>query len=525
MDLITNRVLYKIFEEYALKQGEKDFLLFEKDPNQIVKWTYSEFLNDVKRVILYLTDIGITKGEVITIHMENNPVHILFELAASYMGVIVLPTDPSCTEYELEYFITHSESKMVVVEPSKICLVEKLSKKINIRTITLAFNSNINQKSKYFVIDDDLKKYNPSSLDIMNEQEHTSIVMYLYTSGTTSNPKAVMISNAVIEYGARVLSKHTNLVKDDRHLISLPLFHAAAQFHALWPSIVSGASIVLTPRFSASRFFEQAYKYNVSVAALFGAPLRFLLNQPKRDFDNMHNLRNITFAQSLTDSMYKEWKNRFKVPLQQLWGMTETVGLPIMSPISLENRNLKAMGKSVIGYECRIISEEDENLSWASEGQLIVKCIPGLTAMSGYYKEIKKTKEIFREIDDSIWLFSGDTVSVDTEGFFYFLDRGKDLIKRGGENISTIQVESIIMEIPDVIDVCVTSTLDSFRDEKVVAAVVLKENSNITSEIIKDYCNKKLSSFKVPSEIIFVKALPRTSVGKIQKEKVKKFFN
>ena len=179
----------------------------------------------------------------------------------------------------------------------------------------------------------------------------------------------------------------------------------------------------------------------------------------------------------------------------------------------------------MLGYECRIISEEEKNISWASEGQLIVKCIPGLTAMSGYYKEVKKTKEIFQEIDKSIWLFSGDTVYSDEEGFFYFVDRGKDLIKRGGENISTVQVESIIMEIPDVVDVCVTSILDSIRDEKVVAAVVLKEDSKITSEKIKNYCSEKLSSFKVPSEFIFVEVLPRTSVGKIQKEKVKFFFN
>ena len=525
MDLITNRVLYTIFEEYAHKQGDKVFLIFEKDPNQIVKWTYSEFLNDVKRVILYLTDIGISKGEVVTIHMDNNPVHILFELAASYMGVIILPTDPSSTEYELEYFISHSESKMVIVEPSKICLLEKLSKKTDVGIITLAYSNDRNQESKYFVIDDDLKKYNPLSLGTISNQDNALTVMYLYTSGTTSKPKAVMVSNAAIEYGSRVLAKHTGLASEDRHLISIPLFHAAAQFHALWPSIVTGSSIVLATRFSASRFFEQAFIYNASMAALFGAPLRFLLNQPKREFDDIHNLRNITFAQSLTESMYIAWSHRFKVPLQQLWGMTETVGLPIMSPISLEDRNLRAMGTSVHGYDCKIIDEEGKNISLGSVGQLIVKCIPGLTAMSGYYKEVKKTKEIFQEIDKSIWLFSGDTVYSDEEGFFYFVDRGKDLIKRGGENISTVQVELIIMEIPDVVDVCVTSILDSLRDEKVVAAVVLKEDSKITSEKIKNYCSEKLSSFKVPSEFIFVEVLPRTSVGKIQKEKVKFFFN
>ncbi len=146
------------------------------------------------------------------------------------------------------------------------------------------------------------------------------VVQLLYTSGTTSRPKAVMLTNANFIYGSEVFRSATGLRHDDRHLIALPLYHSAAQCHALWPSVIAGCSVSILPRFSASRFFEQAARHEATMAALFGAPLRMLLNQPVQAFDRAHRLRNVTYAQNLTPGQYEDWHRRFGAPFAATLG-------------------------------------------------------------------------------------------------------------------------------------------------------------------------------------------------------------
>jgi carnitine-CoA ligase len=314
----------------------------------------------------------------------------------------------------------------------------------------------------------------------------------------------------------------SGLRQEDTHLIALPLFHAAAQCHALWPSLIAGARVVLLPRFSASRYFEQATAYSATMAALFGAPLRMLLNQSEASADHQHSLRNITFAQNLSESQYTAWHERFGVPLQQLWGMTETVGLPLMSPLT-GRRNLAAMGRPVLGYEIKVLVEHEDGFREAAAGeigQLVVLGEPGRTIMRGYLKNPSSTQAALRQLDGHTALFTGDTVYYDDEGFVYFVDRDKDLIKRAGENISSTEVERVIMGHPDVLDVCVVGLPDAIRDECVVAVVVPKR-PDLTAEVIQAECRRALAPFKVPERVEFVDALPRTSVGKIQKNLVR----
>ena len=346
------------------------------------------------------------------------------------------------------------------------------------------------------------------------------IVQLLYTSGTTSRPKGVMLTNACFVYGAEVFAAGSGLRREDRHLVVLPLFHAGAQCHALWPSLVTGASVAVMSRFSASRFFEQAIEYGCTMAALFGALLRMLLNQPERETDAAHAIRNVTFAQNLTPAQYEAWHRRFRAPLQQLWGMTETCGLPVMSPLT-GTRNLAAMGKPVRGYGVSVVDGEGEAVGPGTPGELIVQGIPGRTVMLGYLKNPEATAETLRCRSDGTWLYSGDTVRADGNGFLYFLDRGKDLIRCSGENISSIEVEGVIQECEGVADVCVVGVPDEIRDERVVAAVVARPDATVSEEAIRSDCARRLAAFKVPDRIVFMDVLPRTSVGKIRKQEVR----
>ncbi|MBI3943341.1 MAG: AMP-binding protein [Chloroflexi bacterium] len=521
MDISEYRTLYSVFAEHAGRQPDREYLIYERNDQQVHRWSFSQFLQSVHQAANLLQSLGICEGDVVNLHLGNHPAYPQLILAASYLGATAMPTNPASTADELSYLVTHSESKIIFTQTDCLEVARDVAEEEPGRQIVLC-QTESRPSAGYPVYEAELARQPLEPPPYMGAPE--KVVQLLYTSGTTARPKGVMLTNAHLLYGAETFRGATGLRSEDRHLIALPLFHAAAQCHALWPSLVAGCSMAMMSKFSASRFFEQAITYGGTMAALFGAPLRLLLNQPERPADNTHNLRNVTFAQNLTPAQYVRWHQRFRVPLQQLWGMTETGGLPVMSPLTGE-RNLIAMGRPIVGYEVKVVDEEDREVGPRELGHLLVKGTPGRSIMLGYLKNPGATAKTIRHGADGTWLYSGDTVYYDEKGFVYFVDRGRDLIKRAGENISSTEVEGILMDLPEILDVCVVGMPDALRDEAVVAVVVTKPGSHLTLETIQAHCARHLAAFKVPERVEFVNSLPRTSVGKIQKQIVRDQLN
>jgi crotonobetaine/carnitine-CoA ligase len=514
VDIAGDRTLYSIFCSSAATQPDRLWLIYESSHENLTRWTFAEFLDTIHQAAHLLRQLGISTGDVVNLHLTNHPAYPQVILAASCLGATVLPTSPSCTEDELRYFLEHSGTKLVITQEKYLDTVEAVTK--GSRAIVLIEDGYCNRK--YPCYEAELKQYSRKAPD--GEGRADRIVQLLYTSGTTSRPKAVMLTNTNFIYGSEVFRAATGLRSDDRHLISLPLYHSAAQCHALWPSVIAGSSAAIMSRFSASRFFKQAAKHEATMAALFGAPLRMLLNQPVRTSDRAHRLRNITYAQNLTPPQYDEWHTRFGAPLQQLWGMTELCALPIMSPLAGERR-LSAMGRPVLGYESKIVDESGAELPPNTPGQLIVRGVPGRSMMKGYLKNEAATQQVVRQVNGETWLFSGDTATYDEDGFFYFLDRSGDMIKRSGLNISTSEIESVIAALEGVADVCVCGLPDPTRDESVAAVIVRKPEAQVTADEIRSHCAALLAPHKVPERIEFCEILPRTSVGKVRKNLVR----
>jgi crotonobetaine/carnitine-CoA ligase len=517
MDIAGQRTLYSIFAGYARLQPTKEWLIFERDDRRVFRWSYGEFLESVHRTANLLRSLDVGPGDVVNLHVSNHPAYPQLILAASYLGATVMPTNSVITADELAYLVEHSESKVIVTEARCLDVVREVVARTTLRSVVLC-ETGVDLPADYPIYETELARQ--STTPPPGEGTSESVVELLYTSGTTARPKGVMLTNANFVYSAEVFRAGSGLRSDDRHLIALPLFHAGAQCHALWPSLIAGASVAILSRFSASRFVEQAVAYGGTMAAMFGALLRMLLNQPERPADGAHGLRNVTFAQNLTEDQYAAWHRRYRAPLQQLWGMTETCSLPVMSPLTGE-RNLLAMGRPVLGYEVKVVEEDDREVDVGQPGQLIVRGTPGRTLMRGYLKNPEATARTLREWSDGIWLYTGDTVRADAEGFLYFVDRGRDVIKRAGENISSTEIETAILDCPGVLDICVVGVPDPVRDEAVVAVVVRKPGADLTTADVQAFCARRLASFKVPERVEFVEALPRTSVGKIQKNLVR----
>jgi carnitine-CoA ligase len=516
MDIVGHRTLYSIFRSHADQQPDRNWLTYESSHATLQSWTYAEFLGTIHQAVNLLQRFGIRAGDVVNLHLTNHPIFPQVILAASYIGAIVLPTNPACSEEELRYFLEHSETRLVLTQQEYVNKIKPVA--ATRRCPILLVEDRRTAASPYPCYEVELQR---ESHEFSGGAGSTDkVVQLLYTSGTTSLPKGVMLTNANFIYGSEVFRAATGLRSEDRHLIALPLYHSAAQCHALWPSLMAGCSVSVLSRFSASRFFEQAVSHEATMAALFGAPLRMLLNQPPRNTDHAHRLRNVTFAQNLTLTQYDEWQRRFAAPLQQLWGMTECCALPLMSPLTSERR-LMAMGRPVLGYEVKVVDESGAEVPPRTPGELIVRGIPGHSLMAGYLKNDTATNKALRPMADGVWLFSGDTAVYDEEEFLYFLDRSSDLIKRGGLNISTAEVECIIGALDGVAEVCVLGLPDPFRDELVAAAIITHPGAALTPDQIRSHCAANLAAYKVPERIEFVDSLPRTSVGKLRKNIVR----
>lgn len=508
MDIAGSRTLSGVFSGFAACQPDKTFLVFEDLEGQCEQWSFAQFDRRVNQTARWLLSMGIQRGESFALCAMNSPAFLALSIGASRIGAIMVPADYRATVDELAYLVDHSESRLIVTEPEPLKVVQAAAARSSrVQEVVL---SQCDKGQGHPVFEHEIERQNtahpnePISAD--------DVVHMLYTSGTTSLPKGVMLTNRALIYGAEVFVRGCGLRNEDRHLITLPLYHAAAQCHAMWPSLVSGCSITLAPRFSPKRFFPLAIRHGCTMAALFSAPLRMLLNQSSNPAWRSHRLRNVTFAIALAKEQFAEWDHRFGAPLQHLWGMTETVGLPLMSPL-YGSRRLAAAGRTVLGYDVKVIDTDGRDLPPGKPGEIVVAAQPGHTVMKGYFKNPEATAQTLRDG----WLHTGDTMRYDEDDFYYFVDRNKDVIKRGGENVAPSEVESVIKQLASIVDAAVIGVPDATYDEVPTAFVIRNANASIDSDQILDHCRNKLAKYKVPVTVLFREQFPRTSVGKVQK--------
>jgi crotonobetaine/carnitine-CoA ligase len=276
-------------------------------------------------------------------------------------------------------------------------------------------------------------------------------------------------------------------------------------------ALVVGATLVVTDRFSASRFWEIAAQHQATVASLFAAPMRMLLAQPEARLPD-HQLRLAVFAQDVTPAQLTEWQRRFGVPLLQIYGMTEQLGWPMANPLHGRRDNM-TIGRPTLPFRCRVVDDMGVDVAPGTSGQLLVQGEPGLSLMRGYHKDPRATAEAIRDG----WLWTGDNVRERDDGLFTFVDRAKDMIKRAGENVAASEVEAVLKDHPAVFDAAVIGVPDPMRDEAIKACVVLRDGRRASADELIAWCAGRLARFRVPELVEFRSELPRTSVGKIQK--------
>ncbi len=512
VDIIGERTLKDILEEKVALHRNKVFLVFEDKDEQIFQLTYEEFVAKTNRLSQVFLQKGIQKGMHVTLHLPNNLEFIISWFALANIGAVMVPTNILSTSDEMEYVLNHSESVLLITEEEYLSKFESIQEKLPfLREVLLARDDKIEERSLSYLMEQATEE--SPTIEITSED----VAAMLYTSGTTSKPKGVQVTHANYIFTGEIMSKSIRLSPNDRQLIVLPLFHGNAQYYSTMSALVTGASIALTERFSASRYFKQAKRLGATVGSLFAAPIRMILAQEYDKNDRENSMRVIWFAQQVADHQLEQFEERYNVPLLQMYGMTETIGVPLMNPID-GYRNNRSIGRPTVGYEVKLIDQEGREVPTGQSGQIIVRGVPGRTIMKEYFKNPEATCET---IQDG-WLYTGDNARLEEDGYFYFVDRIKDMIKRSGENVAANEVESVLSEHPSVYEAAVIGIPDDMRDEAIKAYVILKKGLHVTEEELIAFCKGKLAKFKVPNFVEFVQEFPRTSVGKIQKHLLRK---
>ena len=448
MDIAGRRTLREILEYRADRTPDAPFVHFDNLDGDSQELSYGEFDRAVNRTSAMLLARGIGHRDKVNLHLSNCVEFLLLWFAAAKIGALVMPTNVAASADELEYLIEHSECRLIFTQSAYLDVAETVRGRCaRVEGIVLCDGGSSDRAPTFADLIECESEARPAAggdRDGSNE-----VVGILYTSGTTSRPKGVLVTNANYIVAGETVAKALSLTSDDRNLVVLPLFHGNAQYYSTMGTVVSGASMVLSSRFSASGYFDQAIRHRCTVSSLFSAPMRMLLAQPVRREHADNCLRAIIFAQSLTPRQLDEWQERFNAPLMQIWGMTETMGPPLMNPLHYRRDNM-SVGLPAMGYCVRLVDDQGNDVAPGEPGQIIVAGEAGRTLMKGYFKNPDATRETIRDG----WLWSGDNARLDENGYFHFVDRAKDMIKRSGENVAASEVEAVILSPPPGLRLC-----------------------------------------------------------------------
>ncbi|WP_285586720.1 AMP-binding protein [Actinomycetospora sp. NBRC 106378] len=499
--------LTSLLARHAATQPERPALVFESAPGVVRTTSWGGWAARVAATAGVLRAKGVGHGDRVHVHLANTPTFHDVWFACAQLGAILHPTNPLATTEELRFLVGHSGARVSVTSadlaPTLQAAVEPGHDVVE-----------LGQLAELLADADPVTGPSPAA--------PTDAAALLYTSGTTSRPKGVIVSHAAYLHCGDAVAGHLRVRPDDRMLVVLPLFHGNGQYYSTMPALVTGAAVALTPRFSASRFSEQAHLLGATTASLFAAPIRMLLAAAPSPHDAAHRLRIVIFAQGVSDAQIAEFERRFAVPTVQLYGMTETVPPVTMNP-PFEDRRGTSMGRPLLGTRVRLVDPEGGDVAPGEAGEVAVAGVPGRTMMTAYHDDPDATAAMLRPDPDgaTTWLHTGDSARIDEDGYLHFVDRRKDMIKRAGENVATGEVEAVIAQHPAVFEVAVVGVPDDMRDEAVHAAVILHDGAEASSEELIEYCRERLAKFKVPDVVDIVPDLPRTSVGKIQKHRIR----
>ena len=476
--------------------------------------TYSQFAKRVASMAAMLWSYGVRANDRVALVSHNHPSIPLTLFALANLGAVAVPVNPDFKHEEIHYVLKHADVKGVICAPERLELINAACEGLSNISWKLLHSPSASVTTQD--IETTMRECDGGYFENGSEQDRTCV--FIYTSGTTGFPKAVMHSQRTFTLAGEGFVARMQLQPDDRLLCIMPMFHMNAIFYSLAGALATGATLILLPRFAASTFWKDVSNLRATEVNTVAAISNILMRRPRSEFVQNHGLRSI-YGGPFSEEIYRVFKSEFGVHgLVEGYGMSEipgvlsnpidspkvgSIGLPCQHPI--DNTTFAKL---------RIVDDYGKDVPVDVPGNLLVK---NLLVMQGYFRDPKLTAEAF----SGDWFITGDVVRRDADGFYWFIARSKDIIRRRGENISGAEIDRIVNEHPDVLMSAAIAVPSPFGEDDILVALVVRVGQTLTPADIRNWCENRLARIKVPRYIAIVPTLPHNQSFRVEKFKLK----
>lgn len=492
--------LPELIENQAERFGEKIFLKFKK-----ATISYRRFNEKIDRLASAFQKLGIKKGDRVAVMFQNCLEVVETYFAIWKTGAWSVPVNPAFTPHEVEYVLSDSAAKMIVIGEEQFSRMKLLTEKVtSLEIVVLCSTKPDDRTISYRSLAKESQKMAP--VDIAS----SDVCQIMYTSGTEGKPKGVMTTHGGYTDNAYIRSTILELNEEDITLIALPLFHMFA-VSTLLNFISVGGTVIITERFYTEEVLNLLYENKVTFFTGVPTMYSYILNHPETDRYDLTSIKLCIIAGgNVNYEVVEEFEKRFGCLFIESMGQTELSPLVMINPPHKDKRRLGSCGVTACNMMTRLVDQHDKDVPLGETGELVAKspCI-----MKGYYNLEEENKRAFR----GGWFHTGDLLRQDKDGYYYFVDRKKDMIVTSGYNIYAKELENVLLNHPAVLEAAVISVPDQVKGELAKALIVMKEGRRVSKEELERHAREYLAPYKVPRIIEFVRELPHTPQGKIAK--------
>lgn len=491
--------------------GEHEFLVYGKRA-----WTYAQLAQQSLRLSAVFAQRGVRAGDRVGLMTLNHPSTVAVWFALARLGAIMVPVNPDFGAQEAGYVLRHAEVSGVVCSPEALPTVQAGCAGMTDAPWRL-LNSAGEGEGERETLDDALAAADAAPPPAAGTAD--SVCLFIYTSGTTGMPKGVMHSQRNVLLAGEGFMQRMHLQPEDRLLCILPMFHINALLYSLMGSLAAGARLILEPRISASTFWRTVMETGATEVNTIAAVSNILMRRPRSEFVPGHSLRKI-YGAPFNEEIYRVFQQEFGVPLLiEGYGMSEIPGV-LNNPFDGE-RKVGAMGRPSTHPDpalpfavMKVVDDSGREVPEGEAGELAVRTP---IVMKGYFRDEAQTRASFRDG----WFLTGDLGRRDAEGYFWFVARKKDIIRKRGENISGAEIDRVVGEHADVLEAAAIPVPSELGEDEILVAVVARPGAALSAAAIAQWCRERLSAVKVPRYVALVESLPQTPTHRVAKFKLR----
>lgn len=476
------------------------------------EWSYARLLREVERLVSALARQGVGHGDRVAWLGLNSPQQIAMLAACARLGACFMPINWRLTAAEQAPMLADSAPALMVVDAAFIDSRRDLAA-IFPTTRMVALSDPPPGWTGYDALVASARLPAPRSREI---RPHTPLLL-CYTSGSSGQPKGVLLSHQAVCSNAENSIDLHGLCADDVVLTTLPLFHVGGLNNQTTPALHAGATVVLHPKFDVENTFDAIEHDHVTLTVLVPAQLTAMMAHPHWTSADFGNLRMISTGSTIVPEHVTRAVHGRGVPLVQIYGSTETC--PIAAGLRPQDARRKAGSAGQAARHCalRIVDADDHDVAPGAQGQVLVR---GPNVMNGYWKQPEASAAALADG----WFHSGDIGHFDDDGYLFIDGRGNDMIISGGENIAPAEIENVLLESAAIAEVCIVGATDARWGQIVVAVIAPRQPGGLTHAGVLALLDGRIARYKYPKQILFVEALPKTALGKVRKDDVRRLF-